>query len=138
MNQTSFGNILALASITGMRTMSGAAALAAARGGVPMGVMGLLAVGEMIADKTPGIGNRIDPAPLAARAVMGAVVGALVAREQDGHGITGALLGASTAVVAAHVAFHTRRRLPLPNLPAGLLEDAVVAAIGARYVSSAA
>ena len=130
MTSTAFRKTLALGALTGMRSFAGAAALAAERGGPLAGLIGLVAGGEMIADKTSLVGNRIDAAPLAGRAVIGAVVGGLVAHEEDANVVFGALLGASTAVVVAHLAFQARRRVPLPNVAAGLAEDALVVALG--------
>jgi uncharacterized membrane protein len=128
------GETLLLGAMTGVRSMSGAAALARARGGALGGATALLALGEMIADKTPVVGARIDPLPLAGRAVMGAVVGAAIAHETDANRLFGALLGASAAVAAAHIAYHLRTRAPMGNMIAGLLEDAAVVAAGAGAI----
>lgn len=96
----------------------------------------MLALGEMIADKTLAIGDRIDPIPLAGRASMGALVGAAIARRTHGHVVAGGCLGAVTATVAAHLAYHARKRLPVPNLVAGLLEDALVVGVAAWFASA--
>jgi uncharacterized membrane protein len=93
-------------------------------------VVGILAAGEMIADKTSFVGDRIDAAPLAGRALMGAVVGGVVAYEARDNVLLGCMLGASAAVVAAHLAFHARRRLPVSTAVGGALEDAVVIGLG--------
>jgi hypothetical protein len=130
MTSTAFRKTLALGALTGMRSMAGAAALAAERGGPIAGLVGLLAGGEMIADKTSFVGNRTDAVPLAGRAVLGAVVGGIIAHEEDANVALGALLGASAAVVVAHLAFHARKRLPLSNVAAGMAEDALVVALG--------
>lgn len=124
---------IALAAVTGMRSMAGAATLAARQGGLLMPATALLAAGEMIADKTSFVGNRTDAVPQAGRAVMGAVVGGLVAR-QDGASIwVGALVGAVAAVAATHLAFQLRQRLPLSTKAGGLLEDALVIGAGMLY-----
>ena len=73
MTSTCVTDILALGTVTGMRSMSGPAALALGQHGVLRGIVPLLAVGEMIADKSPFVGARTDPLPLAGRAVMGAI-----------------------------------------------------------------
>jgi uncharacterized membrane protein len=129
MTSTAVRKTVAAGVLTGMRTMAGAAAIAAERGGPLAAVVGLLAAGEMAADKTRFVGNRIDPFPLAGRAVLGAVVGGIIAHEEDGNVLLGGLLGASTAVVAAHLAYHARKRLPLSNVAAGMAEDALVLAL---------
>lgn len=117
---------LALASATGMRSMAGPAALAIRQGGAVARVVPLMAAGEMIADKMPFMGDRIDPLPLAGRAVMGGIVGAVVARRHRRPMAPAALFGAAVAIGAAYLAYYTRRRAPGPPLLAGAAEDAVV------------
>ena len=132
MTESTLKRIVALGALTGMRSMAGPATLAFARRSASRPVMALLAAGEMVADKTPFVGNRIDPLPLAGRAVLGAVVGGLVAGEQRGNVLLGGVIGAATALAAAHLAYQARKRLPLPSAAAGLLEDALVLALARR------
>lgn len=127
MNATTTARIMALGAATGMRSFSGPATLAMRHGGAIGWVGAAMAAGEMAADKMPAIGNRTDPAPLAGRALMGALVGGLVARRAGQHAVGGALLGAGVAVAAAHLAQRMRARVP--GHTAALAEDAVVAAI---------
>jgi uncharacterized membrane protein len=127
--------ILALGTVTGMRSMAGAATLAAQRGGLVRRATTMMAIGEMIADKTPFVGNRTDAGPQTGRALMGALVGAFVAHE-DGEPLwLGALIGAGTAVAATHLSYQWRTRVPLPISLAGLLEDAVVIGAGTLYAT---
>ena len=133
MNADTLKKIVALGAVTGMRSMAGLATLASAHRGVTRPAMALAAVGEMIADKTPGIGDRIDPVPLAGRVIMGAVVGGAIAGQQDEPPLLGAVLGAATAPVATHLAYHARKRLPFPSVASGLLEDSLVIALASRY-----
>jgi hypothetical protein len=79
----------------------------------------------MIADKTPFVGDRIDPFPLAGRAVMGGIVGAVVARRHGQAPAPAALLGAAVAVGAAYLAYHARKRAPGSAMLAGAAEDAI-------------
>jgi uncharacterized membrane protein len=65
---------------------------------------------------------------------MGAVVGGLIAAEQGESPWLGALLGAATAVVATHLAYQLRTRLPMSTAIGGLLEDAVVVSAGALFM----
>ena len=125
---------LALGALTGMRSMSGPAALAFQHNSMLKSVLGLLAAGEMIADKTAVVGDRTDAAPLAGRAVMGAVVGAIVAYEERGNIVLGGLLGAATAVAAAHLAYHARKRLAGSSAMGGLVEDAIVVGLSSAAV----
>jgi uncharacterized membrane protein len=136
MNNASTRRIIALGAITGMRSMAGAAALAVQHGGMTRRVVPLLAAVEMIADKTPAIGNRIDAAPLTARAVMGAIVGCIIAMEDNRNQLAGAALGATAAVIAAHLAYHARKSLPVSTAVGGILEDAVVVGLGSHFVTS--
>jgi uncharacterized membrane protein len=133
MKRATLTKVLALASVTGMRSMAGLAALAGARGGPAKSAIMLVAGAEMFADKTPFIGNRIDPLPLGGRALMGAVVGAWVAHEAGDRVALGGVLGAATAVVATRVAYDVRRHLRIPSAAGGLLEDALVVAVASRY-----
>jgi hypothetical protein len=125
--------VLALTAVTGMRSMAGIAALAAQRGGFVSGATAVMALGELMAEKTAVVGNRTDAGPQAARALMGALVGGLVAREGGEPAWLGALVGAGTAVTATHLSFQWRTRGPLPVTLAGFLEDAVVIGVGTRY-----
>src|SRR5690606_6410857 len=71
----------------------------------------IAALGEMIADKLPGIPDRIEPGPLVGRAFLGGAAGAVCARihgESDG---LGALVGGVAAVVGAFAGYHMRRAL---------------------------
>jgi uncharacterized membrane protein len=85
----------------------------------------------MIADKTPWIGNRIDPLPLAARALMGALVGSVIARDCRDNLVVGGLIGASAAVLTAHLSYRVRTRLPWSSALGGFLEDGIVVGIAA-------
>ncbi len=125
--------ILALGVITGMRSMAGAATLAAQYGGMLKPATALLAAGEMMADKTSFVGNRTDATPQAGRAVMGAVVGGFIAAEDRQSVWLGALVGAAIAVVATHGAFQLRTRLPLSTTVSGLIEDALVIGAATLY-----
>lgn len=117
--------------LTGVRSMAGPAALAFEGSGPVKNVVGLLAAGEMIADKTPYVGDRIDAAPLAARAVMGGIVGGVVAYEARDSVLLGGVLGAAAAIAAAHLAYRLRKSLPVSNPIGGAIEDAVVIGLGA-------
>ena len=133
MTRTTVTKIVVLGAVTGMRSMSGVAALASSTRSLARPVMALAAASEMVADKSPRIGNRIDPLPLGGRVVLGAFVGAVVARERRENALLGSLLGAATAWAATHLAYEARRRLPLDGTVAGLLEDGIVVAMASRY-----
>ena len=137
MNTATVTRTLALGAITGMRSMAGPATWALSHEGGLKRVAGVLAAGEMLADKTSFVGKRTAALPLAGRAMMGALVGMGSARDARANALTGAVIGAVAAIVFAHLAFHARRRLPLPSALGGILEDAVVIGIAACCVTSA-
>jgi uncharacterized membrane protein len=126
-------SIIGLGTITGMRSLSGPATLAIARGGPLARIASAAAAGEFAADKTSFVGNRTDAIPLAGRVVMGALAGAVVAHEADEAVPAGAVIGAVTAFVSAHAAFYLRRRFGR-SVAAGFIEDAVVTAAAAAYL----
>lgn len=132
MTPATLKRILAIGTITGMRSMAGAATLAR-HGGLLKSATALMAAGEMAADKTSVVGNRTDALPLTGRVVMGALLGGLVAREHHDGVLLGALLGAATAVLATHLAYQLRTRLPLSTAASGVLEDAIVVGAGTLY-----
>ena len=133
MKASTLSEIVMLGTLSGMRSMGGAAVLGLRRGGATQQATTAMAVAEMLADKTPFVGNRIDPLPLAGRAVMGALVGAVIAREDQASVFAGAMIGAATAVIAAHAAYRLRTRIPLSNIAGGLLEDAAVLGLSAVF-----
>jgi uncharacterized membrane protein len=137
MTRDTMTEVLAIATVTGMRSMSGAAAMAArSRTLIRPGAV-LLAAGEMVADKTARIGNRTDPAPLAARAIIAALLSARIAHRRHDSLWPGALLGAATAVASAYVAHQLRTRWPHANTATGLIEDAIVLAAATTYARRA-
>jgi uncharacterized membrane protein len=95
-----------------------------------------LSAAELAADKLPSIPRRTLPLPLAGRAASGAFVGQAAARR---GGLVPALVGAAAAVAAAFAAYHLRRlatdRLGVPNVVAGLAEDALALAAGAALAA---
>ena len=133
MTAATLTRILAIGTITVMRSMAGAATLAAQHGGLLKHATALMAAGEMAADKTSAVGNRTDALPLTGRAVMGALLGGLVAREHHDGILLGGLLGAATAVLATHLAYQLRTRVPLSTAAGGVLEDAIVVGAGMLY-----
>jgi uncharacterized membrane protein len=134
MTNRSLQKALALGALTGMRSMAGPATLAYHRGGLARHVFTLLAAGEMLADKTPLVPDRIAPLPLAGRAALGAVVGGIVAYDAHDNVVLGGLIGAAAAVATAHLAYRIRTRLPVSNAVGGMIEDALVARVASMYV----
>jgi uncharacterized membrane protein/uncharacterized protein (UPF0548 family) len=101
-------------------------------------VLTVLAAGEFAADKLPWIPARISPPSLVARALSGALAGAAVAAPHRRMTVGRALLGAAAAV-ASSFAFYKLRQLAtrewgVPNVVAGLVEDAAALALGNRLL----
>lgn len=120
-----------LAAASGARSMAGVAAIST------HAPVKLLAVGELIADKAPGISDRIDPAPLVGRVVAGAVLGIAIGGRSDRNRGEMAVIGGLIAFLSAHATFRMRRALSahLPPVSAALIEDAIV--VGAAVMGAA-
>jgi uncharacterized membrane protein len=141
--------IAMIAGATGARAMTGLAAAAHARaanpdalGATPIGrrldrdianVTAALAIGELVGDKLPVVGDRIAPGPLVARVAAGAIVGTTVANITGHERRNAAIGGAVAAFVGAHLSFQLRRALTrhMPALLAALVEDAAVLGLAA-------
>ncbi len=137
---------VALGAASGSRSSAGvtAVALTSARGdrgrlasglGSPAGtaVAGVLAAGELVADKLPFVPSRLAPPALGQRALFGGSSAAAVAR-RDGHDpVLPALVGAASAVGAAALGSRLRavaaRRFG-SDKPGAFLEDGIAAALG--------
>ena len=93
-----------------------------------------LAIGELIADKLPFMPDRTKAPSLTARAVTGAVSGAMICAARKKSPWIGAAVGAASAVAAAYAFFHLRRlsveKLHFPKPVAGVVEDALLAGAG--------
>ncbi len=115
---------------------------------ISMYIFVLLALGELIADKTPAIPSRITPGPLGARAVFGGLCASALAVAAGASWILPALLGAIAAVAAAYAGYWLRRTITIgntntgeltrkrvPDLPIALLEDAVAILLALFVIS---
>lgn len=98
----------------------------------------VMAAGELAADKSAFIPNRIDPGPLAFRAISGAVCGATICKAENEQVNIGALTGGLAAIASAFTCYYIRRKLgentDIPDLMLGLAEDAVVIGVGTRIL----
>jgi uncharacterized membrane protein len=143
---------LGLAATAGLRSMAVPALLARAvrRGdlrapdllpafGSPKlsALLTLLAIGEMVADKTPLVPSRTSAAALLGRLLSGALAGAMLFVAEGRRRNSGAILGALSAFVAAHAGERLRaagvqKGIPDPIL--GTFEDRMVLALGRRVL----
>ncbi|HEV2741871.1 MAG TPA: DUF4126 family protein [Rubrobacter sp.] len=146
---------VALAAISGVRSMAAPALLAraASRGDVsglratPFAFLGddrasallqTLMVGEMIGDKTPVIPSRVSAGPLFGRALSGTLVGSALFASRGRQTLAGALRGAASALAGVYAADRRRsattQGLGLPDPLFGLLEDGLILVGGARLL----
>ncbi len=99
---------------------------------------GLLAVGELVADKLPNTPNRTEPLGLAARIVAGAIGGGVICSQRRKSVPSGIALGALAAVAAAYAGQHIRRAVSedtgVHSSIIGAVEDAIAVGIGAAAV----
>jgi uncharacterized membrane protein len=146
---------VALAAISGVRSMAAPAMLARAvgRGDVsglratPFAALEdervstalqVLMAGEMAGDKTPLIPSRTSAGPLFGRALSGALVGSALFVSRKRPGLPGALLGAASALGGVYAADRLRsaatQGLGLPDPLFGLLEDGLILVGGNRLL----
>lgn len=92
------------------------------------------ATGELVGDKLPMTPARIEPGPLAGRAVSGALCGVALSRSSHQSALSGALIGALGAVAGAYTFYYLRRELThehgLPDVWVALTEDALALGAG--------
>ena len=102
-------------------------------------VASTLAVGEIIADKTPYIPNRTEPASLGWRVASGALVGGALCASKNKSVVAGAVAGGLGALAATYGAFHLRHRLAerFPDRLVAVADDAIAVGGGAFLVKSA-
>jgi uncharacterized membrane protein len=97
-------------------------------------VLTVAAVGEMVADKLPGIPARISPGPLVGRMLSGALCGASIYTAEGKRAEVGAIAGGLSAIGSAYAFYYLRRRLGevegIPDAALGLVEDAIAISIG--------
>ena len=146
---------VAFAAISGVRSMAPPALLSRAvrRGDVsglratPFALLGddrvqallqTLMLGEMVGDKTPFIPSRTSAGPLFGRALSGALVGSALFATRKRRGLSGALLGAASALAGVYAADRLRsattQGLGLPDPLFGLLEDGLILIGGSRLL----
>jgi uncharacterized membrane protein len=144
-----YARALTLGVVTGLRSMTGLAALAlAAQPERPHPLLahapspwrllatrqalagfGLAAAGEYVGDKLPFTPGRLQPLQLTGRLCLGAIAGAIVCRAAERSPVLGAMLGALGALGGSLAGYRYRtelaRRLGAPDLPLALAEDAI-------------
>jgi uncharacterized membrane protein len=102
-------------------------------------IVGLLALGELVADKLPKTPSRKTPVPFGARIVMGALSGAALAAGGGQSALVGAVVGALGGLAGTLGGYQLRtglvRALKVPDFVVALLEDAVAVGGGLFLIS---
>ena len=95
------------------------------------------AAGELVVDKLPGTPSRLAPQGIVPRLALGALAAGLSAQTRHASWLPAAVLGASSAAVAARVGHDVRARLArhVPAVPVALAEDALALAAAAAGAS---
>jgi uncharacterized membrane protein len=155
MSEMPLAPALALGAVSGMRSMMAPAVISwsAKRSGLDLesgpfsafkgpGIAktaAALVMGEMIADKTPFVPDRTDPAALIGRAVAGGAAGAAVFQARHKSVVVGALVGAAAAVGAAYATYHLRKKTAayfhISDRAVALIEDGIALTAGLIAVS---
>ncbi|MCC3154914.1 DUF4126 family protein [Hymenobacter sp. BT770] len=151
-----FWPVMGFATLAGMRSMSAPAFLShylsrqphAGLDGSPLRfmqkpltakVLKAMAAGEMVADKLPGMPDRIAPPVLLGRLLSGALVGAAWYKARHGSALSGGLLGGLGAVASTFISYALRVGISKQaDVPVGLVgvgEDALVVAGGSALLS---
>lgn len=130
--------VVGLGALSGVRSLSGPAAVLRSHPNAPGRLVSLLAAGEFAADKLPSIPRRTSLLPLAARAASGAFVGYVMTRDAK-RKLAMALLSSAAAVAATYASYHLRRladeRSKALGTIAALVEDAIALGAGTRLAT---
>ena len=121
---------------TGLRSTTGVGALvetssaglpAAAAAPVARVVAGVAVGGELVVDKLPNTPSRLDPPGFAARLVLAAVSGVVLARAARRAALPAVVVAATAAAASARLGHDLRVRASeqVPPLVAAVAEDAV-------------
>ncbi len=94
----------------------------------------VLALGEMVADKTPWIPSRLAPASLSWRLISGGFCGAAISLSAGENLVQGAAMGALGALIGSLGGYSARRASG--SVASALLEDGVAVATAGAVLSS--
>ena len=91
------------------------------------------AAGELVIDKLPSIPSRLVPPGIASRLALGALAASLLARTRRAPWLPAAVVGASSAAVAAKLGHDARARLArtAPDPAVAVIEDALAVGLAA-------
>lgn len=139
MATTAYLKAFGIGAVAGLRAMTAPAATLAARSSPWTGAGRLLAFGEYVGDKLPGVPSRLSPPALAARLVSGGWCGGIVASRLDASRAVGIICGVAGALGGAWAGYTVRAYLSksrgVPDAALALAEDAL-AAWGGRLATT--
>jgi uncharacterized membrane protein len=99
---------------------------------------GAAAIGELIADKTPFVPDRIDSAPFAGRLFFGGLTGAVFARGNGASAPLGLALGATAAALGTVAGYRFRTTLDratrLPDIVWAVTEDLIALSLASLAI----
>ena len=103
-------------------------------------VLKLMALGELIVDKLPGVPNRTIPGSLVVRSLSGGICGAAVFLAEGKRAEVGAAVGAAAAIGSSFASFTLRRSLgqalKVPDPAVAVAEDTLALGLGASLLRS--
>jgi uncharacterized membrane protein len=101
-------------------------------------IFSLIAIGEMVLDKAPGIPPRVSSGGLFVRFASGAFCGVALATHCHEPMVFALLFGAFGSLLGAGTGYWVRKAITrifhLSNLPAGLLEDSLAVLAGILFL----
>jgi uncharacterized membrane protein len=154
-NRTTLLRALGIGFAAGLRSLTAPAAVswAAATGKLSLGHSSLswlgsegvsktaakLALGELLADKTPAVPSRLKPASLSFRLISGGMCGAALSLSERDDPRYGAVLGSAGALVGSLLGYLWRseaaKHFNAPDPVLALLEDAAAVGVALAVVS---
>ncbi len=128
---------LGIGIVSGLRTFTSLAAVFLMRGGVAGWTLGALALAEYVYDVSPNCGSRTAFPGNVARIISGAVAGWFLTASRGGSAPAGAVTAVAGALIGTYGGSAVRRAASarIGNLPAGLTESLVAAALAALIVT---
>jgi uncharacterized membrane protein len=106
---------------------------------IAVAIFSVLALGELIADKLPGMQKRTAPVPLLARFLTGGLCGASLCAAAGQSLVVGTLVGGTCGVVGAFLGYEVRKRLVnnlhIKDFIVAVCEDLVAIAL-ALFIAS--
>lgn len=126
--------------VAGMRSMSALALVGSRLASRSTAILlKVMAAGEIVADKTPSIPSRTEPASIAGRLTFGGAAAGFVAWKMGDSIPAAVAVGAGTAFASTHLFYQLRKRAgemtAIPDPLLGAAEDGIMLGIGSRVAA---